>query len=76
MPLAPPRASQRPLIENRPLRHPDSSDPGMMAKRGWWLVALNLLVPGSAQVIAGNRRLGRFGLGATLVAWVLVLVTA
>ena len=76
MTLAPPRASQRPLIENRPLRHPDSSDPGMMAKRGWWLVALNLLVPGSAQVLAGNRRLGRFGLGATLVAWLLVLVTA
>ena len=36
----------------------------MMTKRGWWLVLLNLLVPGSAQVLAGNRRLGRIGLGA------------
>lgn len=74
MTLAPPRATQRPLIETRPLRHPDVADPGMMAKRGWWLVALNLLVPGSAQVLAGNRRLGRFGLGATLLAWLLAVV--
>ncbi|MFT4157017.1 MAG: LCP family protein [Microbacterium sp.] len=46
-----------------------------MTKRGWWLVMLNVLLPGSAQVIAGNRRLGRFGLGATLAAWLLVIVT-
>ena len=48
----------------------------MMTKRGWWLVLLNLLVPGSAQVLAGNRRLGRIGLGATLLAWFLVIVGA
>ncbi|MBN6190252.1 MULTISPECIES: LCP family protein [Microbacterium] len=75
MTLAPPRARQRPIIETRPLRHPDSTDPGMMSKRGWWLIAMNLLLPGSAQVLAGNRRLGRFGLGATLTAWLLVIVT-
>ncbi|WP_337005935.1 MULTISPECIES: LCP family protein [unclassified Microbacterium] len=74
MTLAPPRASRRPLIETRPLRHPDSSDAGSMTKRGWWLVVLNLLIPGSAQVLAGNRRLGRFGLGATLLSWFLVIV--
>jgi LCP family protein required for cell wall assembly len=74
--LAPPRASSRPLIETRPLRHPDTSDAGGMAKRGWWLVGLNLLVPGSAQVLAGSRKLGRFGLGATLIAWLLVIVAA
>jgi LCP family protein required for cell wall assembly len=44
-----------------------------MTKRAWWLVVLNILIPGSAQVLAGNRRLGRFGLGATLVGWALVL---
>ncbi|KNY07452.1 LCP family glycopolymer transferase [Microbacterium sp. GCS4] len=76
MTLAPPRGSARPLIETRPLRHPDSTDAGMMTKRGWWLVLLNVLVPGSAQVLAGNRRLGRFGLGATLLAWFLVIVAA
>lgn len=75
MTLAPSYATRRPLIEHRPLRHPDAADQGLMAKRGWWLVALNLIVPGSAQVLAGNRRLGRFGLGATLLAWTLVAVT-
>lgn len=75
MTLAPPRATRRPLIETRPLRHPDVADAGMMAKRAWWLVGMNLLFPGSAQVLAGNRRLGRFGLGATLLAWFLVIVT-
>ncbi|WP_431073525.1 LCP family protein [Microbacterium phyllosphaerae] len=76
MTLAPPRGSARPLIETRPLRNPDPSDAATMAKRGWWLVLLNVLVPGSAQVLAGNRRLGRFGLGATLLAWFLVIVGA
>lgn len=47
-----------------------------MTRRGWWLVLLNFLVPGSAQVLAGNRRLGRIGLGATLVLWVLVVLIA
>ncbi|GGM46187.1 LCP family protein [Microbacterium saperdae] len=76
MTLAPPRGAARPLIETRPLRHPNPDDSGTMAKRGWWLIVLNLLVPGSAQVLAGSRRLGRFGLGATLLAWALVIVAA
>lgn len=46
-----------------------------MTTRAWWLVALNLLIPGSAQVLAGSRKLGRFGLGATLVFWALALIT-
>jgi LCP family protein required for cell wall assembly len=45
-----------------------------MTKRAWWLVVLNILIPGSAQVLAGNRRAGRFALGATLVLWVLVIL--
>jgi len=56
------------------LRRPDRADRPFMTKRAWWLIALNLLVPGSAQVLAGNRRLGRFGLGATLVLWVLAVL--
>ncbi len=56
------------------LRDPDRTDTAFMTKRAWWLVGLNLLVTGSAQVLAGNRRLGRFGLGATLVLWALVVV--
>ncbi|HEV7741962.1 MAG TPA: LCP family protein [Pseudolysinimonas sp.] len=46
-----------------------------MTKRAWVLVVLNILVPGSAQVLAGNRRAGRFALGATLVLWALAVVT-
>ncbi|MEW1961351.1 LCP family protein [Microbacterium sp. NPDC077644] len=77
MTLAAPRATPgtgRRLIEPRPLRNPDVSDESFMGRRGWWLVAMNVLVPGSAQILAGrNRKLGRFGLGATLIGWVLVI---
>lgn len=56
-----------------PIRHPDTGSRPLMTRRGWWLVGMNILIPGSAQVLAGDRRLGRFGLGATLALWVLVL---
>ncbi len=56
------------------LRDPDASATAFMTKRAWWLVGLNLLVPGSAQLLAGSRRLGRFALGTTLVFWALVVV--
>ncbi|WP_233197749.1 LCP family protein [Cryobacterium sp. Y57] len=49
-----------------PIRHPNSGSARIMTTRAWWLVILNFVLPGSAQVLAGNRRLGRFGLGATL----------
>lgn len=58
----------------QPVRYPDVRSPRFMTKRAWWLVLLNLLVPGSAQVVAGDRRLGRFGLGTTIVFWVLALL--
>jgi LCP family protein required for cell wall assembly len=58
----------------QPVRYPDVRSPRFMTKRAWWLVALNFLVPGSAQVVAGNRRLGRFGLGTTILLWALVAV--
>lgn len=54
------------------LRDPDRSDTAFMTKRAWWLVGLNVLVPGSAQVLAGDRRLGRFGLAVTLTVWALL----
>jgi LCP family protein required for cell wall assembly len=56
------------------VRDPDLRSPRFMSRRGWWLVVLNLLIPGSAQVLAGNRRLGRFGLGTTLLLWLAVVV--
>ena len=54
-----------------PIRFPDAASRTVMTRRAWWLVVLNFLVPGSAQVLAGDRRLGRFGLGATLTLWTL-----
>lgn len=62
------------LVPELPLRYPDSSSRTVMTRRGWWLVLLNFVVPGSAQAAAGNRRLGRIGLAATLVMWVLVVL--
>jgi LCP family protein required for cell wall assembly len=67
------RSAQPRVIESRPLRNPDVTSASMMTKRGWWLVALNFLLPGSAQVLAGSRKLGRFGLGATIFLWVLLV---
>ena len=51
----------------RPIRHPDAGSGPLMSKRARWLVVLGFLLPGSAQLLAGSRRLGRFGLCATLL---------
>jgi polyisoprenyl-teichoic acid--peptidoglycan teichoic acid transferase len=57
-----------------PIRFPDLASRTVMTRRGWWLVALNFLIPGSAQALAGDRKLGRFGLGATLTLWFLAVL--
>ena len=43
------------VVEDRPLRYPDTGSREVMTRRGWWLVLLNFLLPGSAQAVAGNR---------------------
>lgn len=48
-----------------PLRSPDCGSATVMTRRGWWLLVLSVVLPGSAQVLAGSRRLGRVGLAAT-----------
>lgn len=58
------------------MRRPDVSSPRVMTTRAWWLLLLNLLIPGSAQLLAGSRRLGRFGVGATFVLWALLAAAA
>lgn len=55
-----------------PIRNPDTSNPQVMTTRGVWLVVLNIVIPGSAQALAGNRRLGRIGLTSTLIGWFFV----
>jgi LCP family protein required for cell wall assembly len=42
-----------------------------MTTRAWWLVVLNFLLPGSVQLLAGSRRLGRFGVVMTFIMWLL-----
>lgn len=59
-----------------PVRHPDLRSPGTMTTRGWWLVGLNFLIPGSAQLLAGSRRLGRFGVSMTFTLWGISAVAA
>ncbi|MEV4687625.1 LCP family protein [Microbacterium sp. LWH3-1.2] len=63
------------VVQEHPMRYPDASSRGMMTRRGWWLIGLNFLIPGSAQVLAGNRRLGRLGIAATLIMWLLLVIT-
>ena len=57
------------MLQGSPIRTPDLSSSPTMTTRAWWLVGLNLLIPGSAQLLAGNRRLGRFGVASTFVLW-------
>jgi LCP family protein required for cell wall assembly len=54
-----------------PVRYPAGAPAPVLAKRGFLLVLLTLFVPGSAQLVAGNRRLGRLALRVTLTVWLL-----
>lgn len=54
---------------NTPFRDVDRASSKEMSKRAWWIIFLNLFVPGSAQVVAGSRKLGRLGLFFTFGFW-------
>ena len=74
-PDAPPRSAGRPgLSTSAVLRDPDPADEAMMTRRAWWLALLHLLIPGTPQVVAGNRRLGRFALGLWLAGLAVAVV--
>jgi LCP family protein required for cell wall assembly len=45
-----------------------------MLKRAWWIIALNFFIPGSAQVVAGRKGLGRIGIIFTLGFWVFLVL--
>lgn len=57
-----------------PIRYPDLGSQKSMTIRAFLLIVVNFLIPGSAQTVAGNRKLGRCGLFFTLLLWVLLLV--
>lgn len=76
-PPRPPRdADEAVVVGAQPLRRPDTRSPRLMTRRAWWLLGLNFLIPGSAQLLAGSRRLGRVGVSATFAMWALVVLTA
>ena len=66
-------ASSGVILGDQPIRRPDTRSPQVMTRRAWWLIALNFLLPGSAQSLAGTRRLAKVGLSATILMWVLIV---
>ncbi|MFZ4117407.1 MAG: LCP family protein [Rhodoluna sp.] len=60
---------------NTPFRNVERADSRQLLKRAWWIIALNLFVPGSVQIVAGNKKFGRLGIIFTLSFW-LFLVAA
>ena len=57
-----------------PLRHPEQAPSGVRTRRALVLLALTLVLPGSAQLIAGSRVLARRALTVTAAAWIAVLL--
>lgn len=56
-----------------PLTSPLFAAPATRTKRAWWLLGATLLVPGSAQLVAGRRGLGRIAVRVTAVVWALLV---
>lgn len=61
---------------NSPFRSLDRATPEQIHRRAWWLIALTIFVPGSAQLVAGNRKLARVGIVATMVIWSALILAA
>ncbi|GAB3273943.1 hypothetical protein GCM10027449_11710 [Sinomonas notoginsengisoli] len=57
-----------------PIRYPEGAPPTVRTRRAFVLIALTLLVPGTAQLVAGNRRLALRALTVTVTAWVMLLL--
>ena len=58
-----------------PIRHPSGASSPVRTKRAFVLVLMTLLVPGSAQIVAGDRKLGRLALRVTLGVWAVLVAT-
>ncbi|MBT2555131.1 LCP family protein [Arthrobacter sp. ISL-5] len=57
-----------------PVRNPASAPEPVRTRRAFLLILLTLFVPGSAQIVAGDRKLGRIALRVTLSVWVLAII--
>lgn len=56
-----------------PLRQPETISAPQRSKRALILVLLTIFFPGSAQLVAGNRKLGRLAVSITMLCWVAIL---
>lgn len=57
-----------------PLKNAGHGTFGQRTTRGLLLIALTTLIPGGAQSVTGNHRLGRIGLTVTLINWTLIIL--
>lgn len=57
-----------------PIRYPQTAPEPLRTKRAFTLLLMTLILPGSAQIVAGNRRLGRRALRVTFAVWAVVVV--
>ncbi len=58
-----------------PVRYPSGASSPVRTKRAFVLLLMTLLVPGSAQIVAGDRKLGRNALRVTLGVWAVLVAT-
>ena len=70
------RGADRAATLTDPVRNPEGASARTRSKRALFLLLLTLFVPGGAQVVAGNRKLGRVALTVTLCCWFALLATA
>lgn len=68
------RDSHESLTTASPLRNPEDANARTRSGRAIMLLLLTIFIPGGAQVVAGNRRIGRFALTVTLICWAALLV--
>lgn len=57
-----------------PIRNPEGASARTRSKRALFLLLLTVFIPGGAQVVAGNRSLGRKALAVTLACWFAILL--
>lgn len=67
-------ASRKPPVLTNPVRYPQSAPAPVRTKRAFVLLLLTLVLPGSAQIVAGNRKLGRLALRVTFGVWLVVVL--
>src|SRR5688500_18933331 len=61
--------------QHRRLGDVEAMPASLRRRRAFTLVLLTLLLPGSAQLAAGNRRFGQLGIRCWLIVWALALGT-